>query len=75
VTPTVFILFLLTHGGCDGKVVTDHTTDPTVNPKKVEHHHYESYNVSEVWDSLKKMSFAADCLFILFFGVIIKFVT
>jgi hypothetical protein len=52
--PTVFILFILSHGDADGVIYTDQGN---------------SFTIYEVWDALAGNQFLEDCLKINVFGV------
>jgi hypothetical protein len=60
VAPTLFILFILSHGTADGKIQTDHRGN------------YESFTTKAVFEALKKNEFLKDALKLVFLGVSLK---
>lgn len=68
--PTVFILFILSHGDLNGKVFTDHPLVAGTDKRCITADENESYQVSDLWDGLKNMPLANDdCLFLMMLGV------
>ncbi|CAB3379165.1 Hypothetical predicted protein [Cloeon dipterum] len=58
--PSVCILYVLSHGGTDGVIHTDHFDHDL--------QHYKSFNTKDVLDCLKKLDHAQECLKLIFFG-------
>jgi hypothetical protein len=60
-TPTLFILFILSHGDADGKIMTDTKTPGKEN--------YESFTTEAVVRALKSNKLLENTLKLVFFGV------
>jgi hypothetical protein len=67
--PKMFILFVLSHGDLNGKVYTDYPLKAGADKSKLGPDETENYFVSELWDGLKIMPLAGNCLFLLMLGV------
>ena len=61
--PTLFILFISSHGDADGKILTDKTK--LIKGKDT----YESFTTESVFLALKKNPCLKDALKLVFFGV------
>jgi len=59
VEPTLFLLFILSHGGENGRIITDTKTSPP----------YDFFTTFQVWEALEKNKMLQNCLKINFFGV------
>jgi len=57
-TPTLFILFILSHGGIDGRILTDS------KPNEIQY-----FTTFQVWDALKENKLLGQSLKVNFFGV------
>lgn len=64
--PTLFILFILSHGYADGKIATDTKIPHEGEPREVE---YETFSTKSVFEALKANAFIKDTLKLLFLGV------
>jgi hypothetical protein len=62
--PTLFMLFILSHGKADGKIQTHHLLDEH-DPKK----NYETFTTESVFRALKENAFLKDALKLVFLGV------
>jgi hypothetical protein len=67
--PTMFILFILSHGGDNGRIYTDHPLVAGADKSKLVPEDTQSYLLSEITDGLKKMPFADECLFLIIVAV------
>ncbi|CAB3384229.1 Hypothetical predicted protein [Cloeon dipterum] len=59
--PSVFVLYILSHGYRDGKIFTDHYQNEDPND-------FISFTTTEIFDSLKKLTGFHDCLKFINFG-------
>jgi len=62
ITPTMFFLFILSHGDADGKIHTDY---PNQNDKRS----FETFSVNSVFEALKDNALLKDTLKLVFLGV------
>jgi hypothetical protein len=67
--PTLFILFILSHGDEHGRIYTDHPVVAGADKRFLLPEDTQSYLLSEITDRLKKMPFANECLFLIIVGV------
>jgi len=61
VKPTLFILFILSHGDADGKIMTDHKLEGTED--------YETFTTASVFEALNRNKRLNDALKLVFLGV------
>ncbi|XP_065334647.1 uncharacterized protein LOC135935944 [Cloeon dipterum] len=59
--PSVFVLYILSHGDIDGKIFTDHSQND--DPKD-----FICFTTTEIFESLKKLTGFEDCLKLINFG-------
>jgi hypothetical protein len=64
--PTLFILFISSHGNADGKILTERKV--LIEGKK----EYESFTTESVFRALRENSFLKDALKLVFIGVSFK---
>jgi len=59
-TPELLYLFVLSHGECGGRILTDHLE---ITPSKPAHFvlALESYNTSDIWSGLADVEFFKTC--------------
>ncbi|XP_065334642.1 uncharacterized protein LOC135935939 [Cloeon dipterum] len=60
--PSVFVLYILSHGDIDGKIFTDHSQND--DPKD-----FICFTTTEIFESLKMLTGFEDCLKLINFGV------
>jgi hypothetical protein len=65
----VLYLFVLSHGESGGKILTDHFKMKASGEKNSFVFSLETYNTSDIWDSLGGLQFLSGCTKLLFFAV------